>query len=88
MEYEYLKSYRRRHISHQKLYNKITKQFQQSAVDVNQLRFYDEVLFVLDEQSPGGRANRGVSDEVFNQTRNAEGKTSISKMIWAYIENL
>lgn len=52
------------------------------------MNFYDEILFILDQRSYSGRANRPVCDELFNQTKNHEGKTSISKLVWAYIENL
>jgi hypothetical protein len=34
MEYEYIKTYRSRHISHNKLYNKIIRQFKQNGDDV------------------------------------------------------
>jgi hypothetical protein len=88
MEYTYLNSYRQKHINYQKLHSKILDQFRDSGESVEKMRLYDEMLFLMDERSPSGRAARGVCDELFNQTKNKEGKTSISKMAWAYIENL
>ena len=46
------------------------------------------MLVLLDEKSHSGRAMRSVCNELFNQSKNREGKSSVSKMAWAYIENI
>lgn len=88
MDYGFLKCYRQKKINYHKLHAKILDLFRDSGESVDKLRQYDEILFVLDERTTSGKAPRGVCDELYKQTKNAANKTSISKMAWAYIENL
>lgn len=62
MDYNFLRSYRVKKINHQKLHSKILSHFTDAGESVDKMRLYDEILFVLDERSPSGKASRGVCD--------------------------
>ena len=85
MEYSYLYSYKTKKIDYNKLHRRILDKFKGSGESVEKLRQYEEMLVLLDEKSHTGRAMRSVCSELFHQSKNKEGKSSVSKMAWAYI---